>query len=603
MKKNLLNSIGLFILFSLLFLFHICSEPTDVKAESTIWDGCTATQFSGGDGTKENPYQIANGAQLALLASNYNKSHNYSPLYYTLTNDIALNNTDNWENWTKNSPANSWKAIGRSWHYFNGVFDGAGHVISGLYCKDKNEAGLFGKLSNNGIIKNVKMEKSYTVGNALLVQEVHSGTVDNCKISGILRAAGDYIGAVVGYNYNKGTITNCVNTSKLFWDANYSFGPYYYLGGIVGFNAGTISNCTNTSNIIGNTNKNNEIGISIGGITGANHGEILTSSNFGSLSAADNSPYLGGITGTLSKGSLIDCENSGIISNTSESKYTGGIVGYMHTGTIQNCINKGNIKVQKSSKYIGGILGGQDWYHKDSLITNCSNYSVITAPSNSEHIAGIAGQFQNKINNSINLGNIKCIESSSIGGIVGSTLFGIISNSSNIGNISASNSNTIGGIAGSLGAFAILADNVPNAVPKIANCSNLGNIVGSKSAYIGGIVGESYKKSYNSYNSGIITGNYCVGGIIGRTTLGKNNIPSNCFYLKGCAKIVNPLYDFENKPNNYGFEWDKKRMQSNSLSRALNNWVNNKSNTLYSQWTISWSKTNNHYPKLIVLKK
>lgn len=33
----------------------------------------SATAFAGGDGTESNPYQIADGAQLAYLASEVNK--------------------------------------------------------------------------------------------------------------------------------------------------------------------------------------------------------------------------------------------------------------------------------------------------------------------------------------------------------------------------------------------------------------------------------------------------------------------------------------------------------------------------------------------------
>lgn len=34
-----------------------------------VWDGSTAAAFAGGTGTAEDPYQIANGAELAYLAS------------------------------------------------------------------------------------------------------------------------------------------------------------------------------------------------------------------------------------------------------------------------------------------------------------------------------------------------------------------------------------------------------------------------------------------------------------------------------------------------------------------------------------------------------
>ena len=37
-----------------------------------VWDGTTAKKFAGGDGSKDNPYQISNGAELAYLAQQVN---------------------------------------------------------------------------------------------------------------------------------------------------------------------------------------------------------------------------------------------------------------------------------------------------------------------------------------------------------------------------------------------------------------------------------------------------------------------------------------------------------------------------------------------------
>ena len=55
---------------SLLLVLALCLTllPTAQAADSA-WDGSIAAAFAGGTGTKSDPYQIADGAQLAYLAS------------------------------------------------------------------------------------------------------------------------------------------------------------------------------------------------------------------------------------------------------------------------------------------------------------------------------------------------------------------------------------------------------------------------------------------------------------------------------------------------------------------------------------------------------
>ena len=61
-----------------------------VKAQNTCWDGTVAEAYAGGDGTPENPYQIATAEQLALLAQQTNEGIGGNA-YYMLTDNICLN--------------------------------------------------------------------------------------------------------------------------------------------------------------------------------------------------------------------------------------------------------------------------------------------------------------------------------------------------------------------------------------------------------------------------------------------------------------------------------------------------------------------------------
>ena len=60
---------------SLLLILALCFTllPTAALASDGAWDGSIDTAFAGGTGTESDPYQIADGAQLAYLASEVNK--------------------------------------------------------------------------------------------------------------------------------------------------------------------------------------------------------------------------------------------------------------------------------------------------------------------------------------------------------------------------------------------------------------------------------------------------------------------------------------------------------------------------------------------------
>jgi len=65
----------------------------------TVWDGTTADSYASGDGSEGNPYQIANGAQLAKLVQDSDTAGKY----YELTADILLNDTAD-TGWETRSP-------------------------------------------------------------------------------------------------------------------------------------------------------------------------------------------------------------------------------------------------------------------------------------------------------------------------------------------------------------------------------------------------------------------------------------------------------------------------------------------------------------------
>ena len=70
--------------------YHLVARFTTATV-SEPWDGTVATGFAGGSGTAEDPYLIANGAQLAYMRSQINKSNStYNNKHFCLVADIDL---------------------------------------------------------------------------------------------------------------------------------------------------------------------------------------------------------------------------------------------------------------------------------------------------------------------------------------------------------------------------------------------------------------------------------------------------------------------------------------------------------------------------------
>jgi hypothetical protein len=122
----------------------------------------TALAYSGdGDGSAENPYQIANKFDLLELAAdtiNYDKC-------FILSADIDLAT----ESFTGAVIAPDIDAVtdGYQGTEFAGVFDGNGHTISNLTitATDMDCVGLFGYFSSGGHIKNLGVVNVNIQGN------------------------------------------------------------------------------------------------------------------------------------------------------------------------------------------------------------------------------------------------------------------------------------------------------------------------------------------------------------------------------------------------------------------------------------------------------
>lgn len=499
-----------------------------------------ALEFAGGDGTKDNPYQISNAAQLALLHEKMiGEDKEYARAYYVLTADIVINDVSDFESWENTAPEYSWIPIGFEANEFDGVFDGKGYTISGLYINTNcsisdsgstNNYGLFDTV--NGTIKNIKIEQSYIA-------------VSGAKCN---------VGSIAGQLNDEAVIDNCSSTAVLNCYTNSLGGIAGYIQGgvhlIIGSNAKekelrytTISNCTFAGKI---TQIQDEVLSDIGGISGRSDGNIHNCVNIGTIKfASNNVDCVGGIVGRMGDGTLSNCRNEGELQCETEDDKAigvGGIVGkayisniggkdYMSRGVrIIRCENSGMVV---GSKYAGGIIGVVTNDHSDycATISDCFNYGIV---SSQNYTAGIIGEIfcngEAEKGYSIeveNCENTADLNKGTVGGIVntficvngnvkiagcknsgmlaseGQHCAGIISywqmqgNPSSC-NIMIDNCENTGSIESSLNAGGIISfmssflseKEVKNDVSiTISNCVNNGNItVDSVNCYMGGIL-------------------------------------------------------------------------------------------------------------------
>ncbi len=124
---------------------------------------------------------------------------------YLLTADIDASET--------HTRPEGFTPIGNYTTPFTGIFDGNGNIVRGLYINrpDQNNIGLFGVVSNGGTIRNIGVQSDTIVGK-------------------------DYVGGVVGWVGNQGSLSNCFSNCHLK--------GRYYVGGLFGGSAGgTVENC------------------------------------------------------------------------------------------------------------------------------------------------------------------------------------------------------------------------------------------------------------------------------------------------------------------------------------------------------------------------
>ena len=367
MNKKLLSLLlALCLVMALVPMTAFAEDAQNIN----VWDGSTAAAFAGGTGTAEDPYQIANGAQLAYLASSVNSGETYEQKNFVLTANIDLNGLP----WTPIANSFSDALLGGSdYRVFAGNFDGNGYTISNVSIGSETaplEAdvlGLFG--ATDGKISNLNL--------------------DTVSIHGVAKIAS--IGAVVGFagglvGYSGGSIENCHVTS-LTMDMSAPSNVYaaaYWVGGLVGALDGTqlINECSVSGSITEKAGKG-----SIGGLIGElgkaakitySRSNVTVNVKADSRGGADVGGFIGKGNGKTDAETVIrNCYATG---NVTGGAYTGGFAGGLWGLNIKNCYASGNVSQAAAAmgSFVGTDASDSAYY---GSITNCFTTGSVTGSS------------------------------------------------------------------------------------------------------------------------------------------------------------------------------------------------------------------------------
>ena len=405
MKKRIVSAVMALILCLTLL-------PTVALAADGAWDGSIATAFAGGTGTESDPYQIADGAQLAYLASEVNKGLPYENACFVLTADIDLGNHD----WTPIGNSFSDALFGGTdYSVFAGNLDGKGHTVSNISIGtegaplESDVFGLFGvtggKLSNlnldgvtiYGTAKNVS---GYVIGLAGALSGSASGPVENCHVANLSltmstpdsgRAAAYWIGGLVGALDSK-YLDECSVSGRITETSGKGS-----IGGLIGELGRAAKITYSHADVALNVKPDYYGGANVGGLIGKGNGEKdpeTVISNCYATGNVNGGAYSGGFAGSLWGLNIKNCYATGDVTGAFASMATfagtDAPAAYAY-GSVTNCYTTGAVVGTASSTY---AFAYQDATAR-SPITNCyfadgnsalKNPNETAAPKTSEEM-------------------------------------------------------------------------------------------------------------------------------------------------------------------------------------------------------------------------
>ncbi|WP_421775547.1 GLUG motif-containing protein [Gracilimonas sp.] len=280
-------------------------------------------QFSGGSGTKTDPFQISTLQQLQEVRT-------YPDKHFLLINDIDASETNTWYDGKGFIP------IGSSEKGFSGSFDAGNFKISYLTINRPSSeyAGFFGLLID-AEIRNVHLDSVSVHGaNATggLAGHISNSRVLNSSVTGTVSGR-TYVGGITGFN--KGRVERV--------QSHVTVSGRSYVGGITGINRGRVIRALAKANVSGT-------GHNLGALVGNNYDGLISESKSAGLVNGNEASSVGGLSG--SNGGII--VRSFSTAEVSGRSYVGGLVGNNHSGEIRWSFSSGDVS---GFNLVGGFAG------------------------------------------------------------------------------------------------------------------------------------------------------------------------------------------------------------------------------------------------------
>ena len=402
--------------------------PVSVFADGTeVWDGSVAESFAGGKGTKDDPYQIATGSQLAYFAERVNAEEygeKYAGTYFELTEDIDLGGKE----WTPIGYTVADLIMGgHEYFVFSGNFDGNGYTIKNLTIGTETSpysgdvCGLFGATSGtieDGVLENGSINYvggnhssgyGFRMGGALVGYSM--GDIVNCTVIGLDMKAGsdgsyvalNSIGGLVGIQDGGTTVSHSRVSGKIEESTK--------KGNVGGF-VGTLAKGSSAKYCGADVSvevTGNGRGIAVGGFVGIGNGVTTDETLIENCYATGNitgAEYAGGFVGNISGLNISNCYAKGDVSNSFVGASFMGTdaASNNYYGTVKNCYATGLVSDISSSAYAFAM---QDTMNR-STIQNCY-YNIQNTAKNTESAASLTiddmktDSFLNVLNGSSNV--------------------------------------------------------------------------------------------------------------------------------------------------------------------------------------------------------
>lgn len=271
---------------------------------------------------------------------------------------------------------------------YNGVFDGGGHEIRGLYiAQETGDGALFKTIGYTGIVKDLGISgarvQAPNTAAALAIR--NEGIVENCY-SADGQIAGNEAMGLLRESAEESSVTGCYVTGSVDGGDR--------AAGIVGFTySANISGCWNEAAIT--TTEQNGV---VAGIAGSVQGsKIEDCYNEGTVTGAWDT---GGVIGGASEQSVITgCYNTAAIAGKGR---VAGIAAMAGQAVIDGCYNTGSVSGVNA---VAGILAMTKGAEPDAkcVVANCFNQGEISAE---QLCAGISLGANTAIVNNYNRGTI-----------------------------------------------------------------------------------------------------------------------------------------------------------------------------------------------------